>query len=218
MSPVRLYPVGKSRDCSISKSGTIRLPQPVMERLGWQAGDDIVLDYIKEPVLVLLLQKAGEDQNGFRLSYIDHKRKATAGGKVTASRLAKWVLNPRLVLPLMNLKPIYFKNGAFELALILQEIPWQTVTFDKAGSQQMPTDEIGTYRLIGSDRSVQRIGEGNLRQRMLEHLSDDHLVRMTRFLQYITLDKEDAVIVERILLSQHEAQHETLPPFNAIHA
>jgi hypothetical protein len=218
MSPIDVYPVGKATTCAIGETGTISFHQRTLDRLGWQAGNEIALQYIASP-LTLLLREADSECPGFKLSYWGRSGNQRFGGKITCVRLANTVLRSRVALPIRDIEPIVFTYLQRQhLALILVDPPWMETAFSMAGCQTLAAEQTGVYQLLSADNTVLRIGQGNLQLRLREHLKDDQLVYNTRQVRYLSMEKDDAILMERILLAQHEAALGELPAFNPIHA
>lgn len=217
MSPVELLPMGKISNCGVNQDGTISLPQHVIEALGWRIGDEIAASYIPSPV-TLLLRVARDGRPGYKLSYLSRSGRVRRGGKLNCRAFTTHILRPRVPLPQRDIPPALLHSGDYELALLFEAVPWKTVECSMAGCQQLPADNIGIYQLLGGDQAVLKIGEGVLQNRLREHLRDERLVRQARTLQYLVLPKEDSVVLEKVLLALYEAEHQALPPFNAIRA
>lgn len=217
MAPVNVYPVGRQRHCGITSAGTISFPEVVIQRLGWQYGDEIGVAYLQTP-LVLLFYRTDDLTDGFKLSYLNRGQRQKSGGKLSCQRLTNQVLRSRVALPLDHLAPIYLQGSPYELALMLLPPAWERVPFSRAGHDELPADTLGTYRIVNGSKGTLRIGEGVIAARMREHLNHTALVRSGKHLEWLALPKADAVILERVLLSRYTMQHGELPPFNKIHA
>ena len=217
MSPIDLYPKGKTQVCGITEAGMISLPHPVLERLGWRAGIELTLSYIPHP-LIVLLWRTPPDRPGFKLSYLSRSGNQRRGGKLTCRAFARQVLHARIVLPQPHLQPLYLHHPPYELALVLEEPPWQTAALTVTGQQTIANELTGVYEILGSDDSVLRIGQGLVADRLEAHLKDEQLMRVGQTVRYVILDKRDAVIVEKVRLAHHETRYGKLPPFNAIRA
>ncbi len=217
MCPVKVYPVGRSHLCSVSTTGTIKCPQKVMARTGWTSGERVGVEYIERP-LVLLFQRVCPDCDGFVLSPANRGKSGTSGGKLSCSRLANQVLRQRVALPLEGLPPLHLPNTPFQLALLLEPIAWEQVAFSHAGCDTLPPRSMGVYRVLSGSGRVLRIGEGQLLSRLREHLLNSALSRSARVFQWTGLPKDDAVLLERVLLSDHLREYGELPKFNKIHA
>jgi hypothetical protein len=217
MAPVDLYPKGKTQACSITAEGLLSLPQRVLERLGWAAGLELAIRYVPEP-LVLLLWPSPSDRPGFKLSYLSRSAGQPRGGKLTCRAFTRQVLQTRILLPKMDLQPVYLHHPPYELALPLEEPAWQSAALTVSGLQAIPSEGIGVYEVLGVNDRVLRIGQGLLGDRLPTHLKDEPLAQSGQQVRYVLLDKPDAVIMEKVRLAQYEEMHGKLPPFNAIHA
>jgi len=217
MSPVRLYPVGRSTSCSVRTNGTITFPQFALDRAGWTSGESIAVSYLTEPC-VLLFWKAANQATGFKLSGLNRSGSRTNGGKITCTRLANHILRPRVALPKRQLTPIFPENGDYQVGLVLDDLDWQSCDFSAAGVETLEPDVIGTYELLNSSGDVVYVGEGILSQRIRAHLNRQDVVTTVRTFRWLCVDKEDAVILERLRLAAHEGEHGALPTFNKIRA
>ena len=213
MSPIEFFPVGKSETCSIAKDGTVSFPQRILDAIGWRAGDEIATSYIPIP-LTLLLRVTNDGRPGFKLSYLARTGNKKTGGKLNLSAFVNNIMRHQVILPRTGIKPAYLASGAYQLALVLEEIHWQDAEFNVSGIQLVPEDMMGVYEILGTDQVVLRIGEGFLQSRLREHLKDDRLRQVGRRVRYLAVNKDDAVILEKVLLALHELDHSSLPPFN----
>ncbi len=218
MPLIDLIPVGSDNSCSISENGTISFPKAVWQRLGWEVPCKIAVTYIAQP-LTLLLRRAENDQPGFSLSYQNRQITSRSGVKITCSRFASYVLRTQVVLPIRGLIPTFPENGRYQLALMLQHPTWVTEDFSQAGLKQIANDVKGIYQLLDSTGSIIRIGEGAVGNRIREHLKDERFAVQVKFVQYLVLsDKDEASVMEKILIAQHETEFGRLPTFNALRA
>lgn len=217
MTPVDLYPVGRSELCGFGTDGTLTLPQSVLDQLGWHTGSRIAIRYLIQP-LTLLLWSAPEDRAAFTLGYRTRTRAGVSGGKLVCRRFATQVARKHAHLPLYDLAPAYLNSTPYELAFLMAQPQWSTTAFSLSGLTEIPAEATGVYRLLDAGDRVLRIGEGHLAGRLREHLRHDELMRQARSAQWLALDKADAVILERVLLGLHRSHHKTLPRFNPVMA
>jgi hypothetical protein len=216
MPLIELIPVRDSQTCTINEGGTISFPHSIWQRLSWQLPCKIAVTYIDSP-LTLLLRRADISETGFTLAYQARPATARTGAKITCSRFANEVLRTRVVLPLRGITPIFPTGGKYQLALILRQPMWITEDFSQAGAQRIQGDFQGVYQLIDSAGSTLRIGEGNISSRIRDHLKTENFVRNIRSVQYIALgDKEEASVMEGILIAQYENENGHLPSLNLI--
>ncbi|MBZ0300999.1 MAG: hypothetical protein K8J31_14725 [Anaerolineae bacterium] len=217
MCPIELFPMGKAAHCAISAEGTLSLPQSVMDALNWQVGDEIAASYIPRPI-TLLLRAAPDGHPGYKLSYLSRSPRGRRGGKLTCRAFTNHILRRRVPLPQRQVPPALLTHSAYELALLLEPVPWITVECSMTGCQAVPADLTGVYQLLDGDQVPLKIGEGLIQARLREHLLDEPLVRLARMLQYYPLPKDDSRILEKVLLALYEAERGSLPMFNAIRA
>ena len=84
----------------------------------------------------------------------------------------------------------------------------------------MTNKTLGVYQLLGRQSTVLRVGEGKIKERINAHLAD-HLRFMpsVKAFRYARLTvKEDAELLERILIAQYEGDTGAIPPLNEIRA
>jgi hypothetical protein len=180
-------------------------------------GQRIRVDYIRKPLWLLFsLDEAG--RLGFALHYLNRNGTGGSGGKMRCVRLAKTVLRPHVALPLYGLPPVFPNHMVADLVLMLEEPDWIPFEFTMAGCQALPADVLGVYE-ISSHNDILRIGEGVVQSRIREHLKNDHLVRAARTARYmVAADKEESILIERVLLSLYEERNGALPQFNRVKA
>ena len=199
-------------------TGVINFPRAVMERLGWQIGQHIEVSYLLKP-MVLLFRVDETGEIGYALHYLNRTGTGGSGGKIRCAKLARLVLRPRFSQPVLyGLEPIYPTAIDADLALFLERPDWIPIDFDMASCQAVSEDTLGVYEVLGPNAEL-RIGEGNVRLRLKEHLKVEALVRAAKGVRYFqALDKEDSVVLEHLLLSEFEARDGALPQYNRIKA
>lgn len=217
MTPVDLFPIGRSVRCTFAADGTLSLPQPVLERLGWTAGMRIAVRYLRQP-LTLLLWAAPEERAAFTLSYLSRRGDSRRGGKLVCRGFANQIARARVQLPLRELAPAYLNGTPYQLALLLEEPAWALAPFSAAGVAALSPGDVGVYQLLGAADAVVRIGEGSVAERLRQHLRVEELVRATRAVRWVEQEKADAVVLERVLLALHRERCGALPRFNAVEA
>ncbi len=210
---------GSSKHCWITPDGMINFPQPVIARLGWQIKQPIRVDAIKT-VLWLLFVVDEQSDEGHSLQALNRNGKGGSGGKLSCRGITRSLLKSRVELPCYGLQPIYPSHNQTDLVLMLEEPNWIGFDFDMAGCQSIPAKTRGVYEII-SHNDVLKIGESNDVQSRIrdEHLKNDALVRGAKSARYMAVaDKEEALLIEHVLLSDHEEKHGILPQFNRIKA
>lgn len=214
--PIEVRPSSGSIRVGIQKNGTVSLSQGVCTRLGYETGDSILLYYIERGPLVILLKKVVDDEDTLTLSYLNKNASGTSGGQMRSKPFYDKVLKPRVRLPKSRLRPIFPDNWHYDLGVFIEEVQWERVDFSRNGYELVEKDRLGVYRLLDSGNNLLRYGEGNLANRMAEHLKESTFVEQVRSFEwtYVYL-KQDAQIIERLLLEQYVEQYGSLPPLNS---
>ena len=219
MPVYHLIPARNLQTCSVSEDGVIGLPRVIIEQLAWPVPSKVAVDYLLDPLLLLLRRADPSQQAGYTLDYQTRPATHRTGTKITCRVLAKTILRPRIVLPIRGLAPIFLPTGPYALALILESLPWVTLDFSQTGIKAIADPLKGVYQLLDPSGNIVRIGEGSLAARLREHLKDARLTSGAHSLQYFPLaDKEETQLWERVLLAQYEQQTGQLPLFNRIRA
>ena len=213
-----LYPVGHTKRCSFNAKGVLSIPQALLERLGWQQGQEIT-GQLSARHLIIKLSPATPEHPGFTLSYSYKYQGQPAGGKLTLRSFANNTLRSRGILPLSNIPAVVIPAGRQnELGLKLVDLAWKEKIFSKADIDGISAKLRGVYKLLGAGGETLRIGEGQIRSRMKEHLKNEALARDVHNLQYIaTKDKAEARFIEQVLFHFYQDWNGgDLPPHNAI--
>jgi hypothetical protein len=82
MSPITARPGSGSSAVTIQRDGTISLYSSLCQRLNYQPGDLVALDYITKGPLTILLRKDASAEHAFRLSYLTRTETGETGGKL----------------------------------------------------------------------------------------------------------------------------------------
>ncbi|MEL6403346.1 MAG: GIY-YIG nuclease family protein [Chloroflexota bacterium] len=212
--PTSLHPMGKSDYCSVHSDGMITLPDVVVRRIGWTPGvrQKIVVDFILDPV-TLLFRKAEGGRAGFTLSYLNKNGDSISGGKISCSAFINQYVKPKLILPIRDLVPIY-DVSPYNLALLLEQPDWCRVPFSKSGQTEIDGSAIGIYQLLGHHDHQLYVGIGNIAERFNAHLRRDDMVSVGRQFEYHIIQREDALLLEKILMALHESEFGDVPEFN----
>ena len=216
MCPIKVSARSKQKTCSVGRAG-IGFPQAIVEKTGWLVGDKIEVAFIPD-VKCILLSNATESEDAFTLGYANARSKT--GGRISCQAFVRNYLQALVALPRRNIVPVLLERSDWRVALLLEQINWQTGEFSKAGWENAPRDAIGVYELLGKGGAVLRIGEGRIRDRIKAHLDDPaRFLPTVKMFRFVTLtDKTDTELLEKILIAQYEAETGVLPPFNDIRA
>lgn len=217
MSPIVISAKAKQRCVSISRAG-IGVPQSVVDQTGWKQGKDKVEVGFIPDALCVLLGKSSESVDAFLVSYANARSKT--GARIACQAFARNYLQALVALPKRNITPIVFGHDKWCVALLLEDVKWEHQEFSKAGADAVPKGWLGIYRLLGKRSAVLRIGEGIIRERVSSHLHDHvRFMPEVKNFQYARIaQKEDAEIMEKVLIAQYEADTGAIPPLNEIHA
>lgn len=219
--------VGMSNQVSIASNGIFTFPRRVIERVGWIHSTRISVDYLIDrkiddfPLVLFLNVDKSADGKGFTLSPLGGNA-SLSGGKISCSLLTRMIIAPRVSLPITNIDPIYPVSNLADLILMLTEPKWKTIEFTMAGAMLIggSGEEVkGTYELLGTNGTILRVGEGNIQSRVREHLKDERILRHVRQVRYFPVtEKNDAEVMEQILLARYETHFGKLPILNSIRA
>lgn len=213
--PVEVRRNTGSTTVGIQKDGTLSLSRGVCNRLGYKPGDSILFYYIDKGPLLILLKKVQAEPDTFRLSYLYKSSSGESGCKIRSKPFYDEVLKPRVRLPKVHLKPIIPNNWIYDVGVFIEDIDWQRAEFSRNGRETIDKNRIAVYRLISSREKILRFGEGNLLDRFADHLGDTTLVKEVSFIEWAYVrDKEDAQIIQRLLLEQYINQYGVLPELN----
>ena len=167
-------------------------------------------------VKCILVSKSSESTDGFLVAYANTRSKT--GARIACQSFTRGYLQAVVVLPKRNLTPIFFPDEKWRFALILEELPWQTEEFTKKGAESVNSDVLGVYQLLGRHSTILRIGEGKIKERVNSHLADHvRFMPVVKAFRYTPMTmKEDAELLEKILIAQYEAEMGAIPPLNEI--
>ena len=199
----------------MSRAG-IGLPQPVVQQTGWRQGrDKVEIGYIPD-AKVILIGKPSESEDSFLVAYANTRSKT--GARIACQSFCRSYLQAVVVLPKRNLIPVIFDDEKWCTALFLEDLPWETEEFTKKGVEAVNNKTVGVYELLGRRTTVLRVGEGKIRERINAHLGDHvRFMPSVKSFRYAPLTmKEDAQLLERILIAQYEAYAGAIPPLNEI--
>jgi hypothetical protein len=215
--PIIISARARQKGCSVSRAG-IGAPQPVVEQAGWKQGQHKVEIGFIPDVKCILLSGPSESEEGFLVAYANSRSKT--GARIACQAFARVYLQAITVLPKRNLTAIVLREEKWRLALFLENIPWQTEEFTKKGAESVDNDILGVYQLLGRQGVVLRVGEGKIRERLASHLSDHmRFMPVVKSFRYARLNmKEDAELLEKILIANYEGETGVLPPLNEIRA
>ncbi len=215
--PIIISAKARQKSCSVSRSG-IGMPQTVVEQGGWHQGKDKVeIGYISDAKCILI-SKNSKNTDAFLVGYANTR--FLTGARISCQAFTRGYLQAVVVLPIRNITPIIFSHDKWRLALILEELPWQTGEFSKKGVENIDNNLLGVYQLLGRQNTVLRIGEGKIKQRLNSHLADHRkLIPIVKAFRFATITmKEDAELLEKILIASYEAETGIIPPLNEIRA
>jgi hypothetical protein len=213
--PIIISAISRQKACSVSRAG-IGAPQSVAEQAGWKQGQDKVeIGYIPD-VKCVLVSKSSKSDDGFLVGYANTRSKT--GARIACQSFCREYLQAVTILPKRHLMPVIFSDDKWRVPLFLEELPWLTEEFSKKGCEGIKNDAVGVYELLGRQNAILRVGEGKLRERLDAHLRDRlRFLPTTKAFRYFSVaSKEDAELLERILIAQHEAKMGVLPPLNEI--
>lgn len=213
--PIIISAKSRQKSCSVSRAG-IGIPQTIVQQMGWAQGKDKVeIGFIPDAKCVLI-SKPSKSPDAFLVAYANTRSRT--GARIACQSFCRNYLSALTVLPNRRLTPVLFSDEKYRVALILEELPWQTEEFSKKGVGNVSNDVLGVYQLLGRQNAILRIGEGKVRERVNAHLLDHvrflSVVKNFRYFQIIL--KEDAELLERILIAKYEAETGVLPPLNDI--
>ncbi|MEM9954179.1 MAG: hypothetical protein AAF846_21390 [Chloroflexota bacterium] len=174
---------------SLQKDGTLSLAQPIMERLGYNDGDTIVIAITETGPLCIGLRiaKPHENDRDYTLGYLyKNQELETIGGRITCSELSDEI-KANLVLPQRSLRHGFPPNWKYDVLILPGEINWQVLQFNEQFTDQLP-NHIGVYKLVDADEDVLYIGEGNLRQRFRNHLQNKEMALEIVAIRYCKID------------------------------
>jgi hypothetical protein len=215
MSPVHVPSGSGALAVTIQREGTISLSAGLCQRLGYQSGDWLHLHYIARGPLVILLRRAENAANAFRLSYLSRTAAGESGGKLRSKPFYDRVLRQRVKLPTPRLQPIIPGRWDYDLGVFVEPIDWQRADFSRNGRDALDAGQTGVYRLLNGRDAVVRIGEGDVAARLTDHLGDPALVNAVRAIEWVYVpEKLDAQIIQRLLLEAYVDQYGVLPSFN----
>jgi hypothetical protein len=212
--PVVISAKSMRKACSVSRAG-VGAPQSIVEQAGWKQGQDKVeIGFISDATCVLI-SKPSQSDDAFLVSFAN--KRTQTGARIACEAFARNYLQALTVLP-KRIAPIVFSDGNWRVALFLEDLLWQTDEFAKKGVENVSGDAIGVYQLLGRGGAVLRVGEGKIRERMNAHLGDHlRLMPSVKMFRYITVKmKEDAELLEKILIAKYEADAGVLPALNEI--
>jgi hypothetical protein len=213
MSPIKYTYAGSRSTCRLGADGRLSIPQAVLDDLGWRVRERFELFYTKDPLIMHITPHPHE--------YILRSLNTgdnPSGGLLTFSGFANNIASPRVKLPKERLLPIPVPKRE-GLTLMLSEPLWVEKPFSAAGSQSVNSDVIGVYRIRNSRNHTLRIGQGNIRSRINEHLRNDAIVKKAKTFQHAKVDPErDIEFIERVLLARFVQKYGELPEFNPIQA
>ena len=225
MPRISVAPKGLSDTISLDPSGLFAFPKRVIDRLQWSVPGMVQVDYLldkemSEAPLTLFLSSSNDtQQSGFTLSYLNATRDGGSGGKIKLQSMVRLVIAPRVVLPVDNLVPIYPQTELADLVLMLTQPVWTPLEFTLAKLQAIPSDLIGVYQILNESGKPVKIGQGNVANRLREHLKEERYIRAAKTAQFFPVSlKEDAPIFEQVLIAQHEMVYEALPEMHRIRA
>ena len=215
--PILISAKARQKACSVARAG-IGVPQGVIEQAGWHQGKDKVeIGYIPD-VKCILISKPLDSEDAFLITYANTRSKT--GGRISCGAFCRGYLQAVVVLPKRNLIPTIFGDDKWRVAILLEDLPWQTEEFTKKGVENVTNNILGIYQLLGRQSTILRVGEGKIKERLNAHLAD-HL-RFTpsvKAFRYARLTaKEDAELLERILIAEYEGETGAIPPLNEIRA
>jgi len=205
----------KDGKCWIVPKGIINCPKEVIARIGWPNRARIRPSYILSP-LVLLFEMGQGEEEGVQLRYTSPASTKGSGATIKSTPLAK-IIGLKTTLPIKGLDPIFPTNGLADLALMIEEPKWINFQLDKTNAQDLPK-KTGVYEFRDSKATL-RIGEGNISDRIREHLGNTALAGEVRAARYFLVnDKEESEALEHIMLCQFTERTGQLPRHNMIKA
>lgn len=213
--PILISAKSRQKACTVSRAA-IGAPQSVVEQAGWHQGEDKVdVGYIPD-VKIILISKPSDSEEAFRVTYANTRSKT--GGRIACQSFCRGYLQAVVVLPKRNLIPIFFSDDKWRIALSLEDLPWQTEEFTKKGAETVNNEILGVYQLLGRQSTVLRVGEGKIKERVNAHLTDHiRFMPSVKAFRYVPLTmKEDAELLEKILIAQYEGETGAILPLNEI--
>lgn len=217
MCPIKISAKSRQKTCSVSRAG-IGIPQAIVEQVRWKQGEAKVEIAFIPDVKCILVSKPIKNEDAFVVSYANASRKT--GARISCQAFVRNYLQAIVTLP-KRVVPVIIKNDSrWCIALMLEEIEWEVEEFSKIGCEKVPRDGSGIYQLLGKGNAVLRVGEGRIKERINSHLQD-HVrflpaVKNFRFARINA--KEDAELMEKILIFRYEAETGVIPPLNETHA
>jgi len=225
--PIDMPPNGKSTKCQIGADGIIAFPQHVVDHLGWQIEEPIVVSYLLDgSLLILLFRRAEPGACGFKLAFKNRTVEGGSGGKLRCRKLIKQIVSPLIPLTRRDIDPIFLdmdkKSGhkPYEMAFLLQIPGWTEVEFNANGVADLPQRLLGVYQIVnGNPDKPVRIGQGIVQARLKEHVKENDFRAGSHLAYFPVAKKKDAELVEHILLMQYKQENGgQLPPGNRITA
>lgn len=189
----------------------------VVQQARWKVNDRIEVGWVQKATCIVLRQANGGGE-GFLLGYSDARHKT--GGKIQCKAFIQNYLQTLIDLPKHGLEPVFFKDGKWSVALLLETLGWVSHAFSKTDANRIPPTAVGVYELLGKGDAVLRIGEGKIRERIDAHLKDIRFAPPTvKSIRYLDLDSsEDSQLIEKMLIAKYEAETGILPRFQEIRA
>ena len=216
MSPIKKSSREHQKKASIGRSG-IGFSQTFVEKIGWKRGQHKVEISFILNAKCILVSKPTQSNDAFLVSY-GNKRKLS-GAKINCLALVRNYLQALVTLPIKTI-PVIINHKHWQVALILDEINWITEEFSKSGNDNLTKNLQGVYQLLGKNKTILKIGEGLVKDRIRSYLSEPlRFSPQVKEFRYIYFeDKEDCELMEKILLAQFEAETGVLPHLNDIRA
>lgn len=198
---------------SISKDGSISFTKALTDKLGIKPGDHLVLDLIASPPFTLLFAC---HEDGQKVTYTTRSEIGSSGIKFRPIQILAEIMIAHIALPQRRIRAVPIDRDGYIAAAFAEPFPWITLEFTRGEWQSIPSDQLGLYELLDRDLRVVRIGEGNLRQRIDEHLKNTDMMSVVKACRYIPChDKAESQLWEHILLRHFLKTYGTLPRFNA---